>query len=114
MIVTRANDAPLRARDGGKRWQPLTSCASVAPFIHSMQWSWTGKTLALFGNGGTQSKEHPHTAYVWKSTDDGDTWTDETADIVTNGASLSQWYGNELFLNSGGQGILSKVFEDGV
>lgn len=80
--------------------------------IHHLAYSWTGKTLALLGNGGAQSEQHPHTAYVWKSTDDGDTWTDETTDkIVTNGAGLGQWYGTSLYMNSGGQGIFAKVFE---
>ena len=78
----------------------------------ALMWSWSGKTLAMFGNGGVQNATtHPHTAYVWRSTDDGDTWTDETADIDTMGAGLSQWYENKLYLNSGGQGLMSKVFE---
>ena len=112
MIVLRANELPLRTKDGGVSWHPLTSCAAIVPFIHDVQWSWTGKTLALFGNGGTQSTSHPHTAYVWRSKDDGNTWTDETADIVTNGAGISQWYEDTLFLSSAGGGLLSKVFED--
>ena len=67
----------------------------------------------MFGNGGVQNMtNHPHTAYVWKSTDDGDTWTDETADVVTMGAGISQWYDKDLYLSSGGQGIMKKRFED--
>ena len=41
-----------------------------------------------------------------------DTWTDETADVVTMGAGISQWYDKDLYLSSGGQGIMKKRFED--
>ena len=111
MFIIRRNDVPLRTRDGGATWQPLKSCERIKTVVRSMAYSWTGKTLALFANGGSQSAVHPHTAYVWRSTDDGDTWTDETEDIVTMGAGISQWYENKLYLSSAGQGILSKVFE---
>lgn len=111
MIILRNTDVPLRTTDGGATWQPLTSCARVGKMIHLLAYSWTGKTLALFANGGDASASHGHTAYVWRSTDDGDTWTDETGDIVTNGASIGQWYEETLYLNSGGEGIMSKVFE---
>jgi len=50
--------------------------------------------------------------YVWRSTDDGDTWTDETGDnLVAMGPGIDQWYEDELFLSTAGQGILSKKFE---
>ena len=111
MIITRNTGAPLRTKDGRKTWQEMTSLAAVP--VHGMHWSWSGKTLAMFGNGGVQNMtNHPHTAYVWKSTDDGDTWTDETADVVTMGAGISQWYDKDLYLSSGGQGIMKKRFED--
>ena len=40
-----------------------------------------------------------------------DTWTDETAGIVTMGPGIAQWYEDTLYLNSGGEGIMAKVFE---
>ena len=112
LLVLRADgNVPLRSVDGGDTWQPMISLAAIAPFIHSLAYSWSGKTLAMLGSGGTQSAVHPHASYVWRSLDDGDTWTDETADIVTQGAGISQWYGTELYLSSGGQGIMMKTME---
>ena len=60
---------------------PLTSVGSV--HLTQVEYSWTGKTLVYLGTGGTQDASHPHVGYVWMSTDDGDTWTDVTGDIVT-------------------------------
>ena len=80
-------------------------CTRLSPFS-------SAKTLALFANGGEQSAARPHTATLWKSTDDGDSWTDETTEeIVTNGAGIAQWYENTLYMNSGGQGIFAKALE---
>ena len=46
-------------------------------------------------------------------------WTDETgsaspdgADIVSMGPGVSNWYENDLYLNSMGQGIMVKTLED--
>ena len=114
MHILRGNgDLPLRTRDGGATWQALESVAAIAPSVHALMYSWTGRTLVLFGSGGSQSAAHPHQAYVWKSTDDGDTWTDETGDeqVVTMGASIGQWYEGTVYMNSGGQGIFAKRFE---
>ena len=81
MIVTRNRDVPLRTTDGGASWQPLPTVGSV--HLTQVAYSWSGKTLAYVGTGGSQSATHPHVGYVWTSTDDGDTWKDETGDIVT-------------------------------
>ena len=111
IIVCRGGDVPVRTQDGGETWHAMQSLVGIAPFIHSLAYSWTGKTLALAGAGGVQSAHHPHAMYIWRSVDDGDTWTDETADLVTAGAGISQWYETKLYLSSAGQGILAKEFE---
>ena len=103
---------PLRTKDGGKTWHPLTSAAAVANYSQSASYSWTGRTLVLQGTGGVQSPSHPHPKYLWVSTDDGDTWKDETGDIVTMGSGGGQWFEGKLYLNSMGQGILAKQLED--
>jgi len=113
MIAVRTGEVPLRTRDGGVTWLPLTSLAPVARFGGlGMAYSWTGKTLALSGAGGSQSAEHPHAAVVWTSSDDGDTWTDETADLVTMGLGIANWYEGDLYINTMGQGILKKILEE--
>ena len=66
----------------------------------------------LLGGGGQPSAAHPHSAFVWASKDDGDTWTDESGDnLVTMGVSNGQWFQDTLYLNSGGQGIMRKKME---
>jgi hypothetical protein len=111
MLVLRNGDVPLRTKDGGESWHELTSCADVKTFSHGALWSWSGKTLVLMGAGGTQTADHPHAAYVWMSTDDGDTWTDETGDLVTMGLGAAQWYEDKFYINSAGQGIMVKTLE---
>jgi len=111
LIALRSGDVPVRTTDGGATWQPMASLAAVAKAVRQFVWSWTGKTLIMVGNGGEQSAAHPHSMYIWRSTDDGDSWTDETADLVTSNAGMSQWYEGTVFLGSSGQGILSKQME---
>ena len=68
------------------------------------QYSWSGKTLALSAVVGQ--------SLVWISTDDGDTWIDESGDYTAMSGGLAQWYNNTLFIASMGQGIASKVFRE--
>lgn len=109
MVILRNGDVPLRTKDGGASWHPLTSAGSV--HLQSAEYSWSGKTLVYHGAGGVQSSAHPHAGYVWSSTDDGDTWVDETADLVTMAVGAGQFFGGTFYLNTAGQGILSKVLE---
>ena len=112
LIAQRLHQIPLRSIDGGETWQPMHSLVGVEDYIHQFSYSWSGKTLVMFGVGGDKTTSHTVAAIVWKSLDDGDTWTDETTeDIVTMGAGLGQWYENSVYMNSGGQGIFYKVFE---
>jgi hypothetical protein len=113
MLVMRSrSDVPLRTTDGGHTWVPLRQLATIASWSTAASWSWTGTTLVLQGGGGEQSTAHPHYGFVWRSLDDGDTWTDETGNnLVTMGASGGQWFEDVLYLNSGGQGIMRKKME---
>merc|ERR1712146_753231 len=69
MILTRRSEVPLRTKDGGKTWHPLTSCNSIATYAHGATYSWTGRTVVLVGSGGVQSPTHQHPAIVWVSRD---------------------------------------------
>ena len=112
MIVNRNNDVPLKTKDGGATWVPMNSCKLVARTNHGLIYSWTGKTLIMMGSGGTQSVDHPHAAFVWVSKDDGETWVDETSDmLVTMGPGAANWYENDFYINSMGQGIMVKTLE---
>ena len=112
-IVNRNNDVPLRTKDAGATWTPMTGQVElVAKMNHGMIYSWTTKTLIMMGAGGTQSADHPHAAFVWMSKDDGETWTDETSDmLVTMGPGAANWYEDDFYINSMGQGIMVKTLE---
>lgn len=111
MIVTRSGEVPLRTTDGGASWKPMESCTAVATMNKGLVWSWSGKTLIMVGSGGTQTAQHPHAPFVWMSKDDGDSWTDETGDLVTMAPGIANWYENDLYINSMGQGIQVKTME---
>lgn len=89
----------------------MTSTKLVASYNKGLEWSWSGKTLAMVGSGGSPSPEHRHGAIAWISKDDGETWVDETADIVTLGPGIAQWYDKTLYINSMGEGIMRKTLE---
>ena len=43
---------------------------------------------------------------------DGETWTDETGDsLVTMGPGEANWYEDDFYINSMGQGIMVKTLE---
>ena len=111
MIATRTGNVPLKTVDGGKNWTPMPSCAAVSSFGHDMIYSWSRKTLIMMGSGGTQTKDHWHAPFVWVSKDDGETWTDETGDLVTMGPGAANWYEGDFYINSMGQGIQVKRLE---
>mgnify|MGYP004200894801 FL=1 len=48
---------------------------------------------------------------MWRSTDDGDTFVDETDDVITNHPSGGSWFEGKYYLTSSGQGIMAKTFE---
>ncbi len=104
MIMVRNGDVPLRSLDGGKSWKPLNSLVNIAKAGLTVQYSWSGKTLAV-------STIIDQTV-VWVSTDDGDTWVDESADYTAMSGGIAQWYDNTLYISSMGQGIVSKTFKE--
>jgi len=110
MFVMRAGQVPLRTKDGGSTWQPLTSLAELfkggATFSASL--SWSGKTLVVHGSDRSAIGRQEYGTHVWKSTDDGDTWTDETGDLVTISLGAGVWYETDFYLTSAGEGILVK------
>ena len=50
--------------------------------------------------------------FVWRSTDEGDTFVDETDDMISNHPAGGHWYDGTFYISSSGQGILAKVFEE--
>lgn len=104
MLVMRNGDVPLRTRDGGKSWRRLGSVQNIARYSPGAAYSWSGKTLALSTIVGQ--------TLVWVSTDDGDTWVDESGDYTALSGGIAQWYDSTLYISSMGQGISAKVFKE--
>ena len=45
---------------------------------------------------------------MWKSTDDGETWTDETGDLITMNTGHGRWYESDFYIASYGEGVIVK------
>ena len=43
---------------------------------------------------------------MFKSTDDGESWTDETGDIITVSMGMGYWYEKDYYLVTAGEGII--------
>lgn len=110
MFMMRSGQVPLRTQDGGATWKPLTSTAALFKYgaTLSASVSWTGKTLVIHGSDHSAIGRQEYGTHVWKSTDDGNTWTDETGDLVTISLGDGVWYENDFYLLSGGEGIMVK------
>ena len=94
MFMLRSGAVPLRTVDGGLSWAELSSAAPLFKYGATMDGSlsWSGNTLVLSGvDLGAIAREEYGTA-VWKSSNDGDDWADETADLVTISPGPGVWY----------------------
>ena len=110
MFMLRNGAVPLRTKDGGKSWAPLAAAAPLfkygATFDASL--SWTGKTLVLHGTDGSAISRAAYGTAVWKSSDDGDSWADETGDLVTISPGSGVWYETDFYFVTAGEGICVK------
>ena len=110
MVMLRAGAVPLRTKDSGETWTPLTAAAQLfvgqASFKGSL--SWTGKTLTLHGTDRSAIARQAFGTAVWKSTDNGDSWTDETGDLVSISTGNAVWYENDFYFVTAGEGIVVK------
>jgi hypothetical protein len=59
--------------------------------------SWSGNTLVLSGVDLSAIDRGAYGTSVWKSSDDGETWTDETADLVTISPGPGVWYDKDFY-----------------
>jgi len=110
MFMLRAGAVPLRTKDFGKTWTPLRAAAPLfvggATFHGSL--SWTGKTMTIHGTDHFAKTRQVFGSALWKSTDDGDSFTDETADLVTLSTGNAVWYENDFYWATSGEGIIVK------
>lgn len=111
MFMLRSGAVPLRTTNSGKSWTELTKSAPLfkygATFDGSL--SWSGNTLVLSGSDTSAINRGEFGTAVWKSTNDGDDWTDETGDLVSLSIGPGEWYEKDFYLVTRGEGILAKT-----
>jgi hypothetical protein len=116
MFIMRTGAVPLKTVDGGATWAPMAALAPLYAYSNACPTcsnfraavSWTGKTLVVYGNDQTAIERQEFGTLVWKSTDDGETWTDETGDLVTLSISHGRWYESDFYMDTYGQGVIVK------
>jgi photosystem II stability/assembly factor-like uncharacterized protein len=110
MFMLRSGAVPLRTKDGGNTWTELASALPLFAYGATLggSLSWTGKTLVLHGTDRSALSRGTYGTNVWKSVDDGETWADETGDLVTISLGDGVWYETDFYIVSGGEGILVK------
>ena len=93
----------------GRHSQPLQSSIHLRGstiVLHSL--SWTDKTFVLFGHDPGAIQRQEFGTIVWKSTDDGETWTDETGDLATLSTGTGVWYESDFYFVTQGEGVTVK------
>ena len=110
MFMIRNGKVPLRTTDAGKTWHELTSATPL--FAHGATFdaslSWSGKTLVIHGVDTSAIARQQYGTAVWRSSDDGDTWTDETGDLVTISPGPGVWYYTDFYFVTRGEGVTVK------
>ena len=112
MFVTRKGQVPMRTRDRGQSWSPLPSFQPIASAGFGIDLSWTGKTMVVRGVDMSKIMQGQKAVFLWRSTDDGDTFVDETDDMVTIHPAGGHWFSGKYYISSSGQGILAKQLEE--
>jgi hypothetical protein len=111
MFMLRNGAVPLRTTDGAKTWTELTKTAPLfangSPTLDGSL-SWSGKTLVLHGVDLSAISRGAYGTTVWKSGDDGETWEDETGDLVTISPGPGVWYEKDFYFVTRGEGICVK------
>ncbi|KAL3896681.1 MAG: hypothetical protein SGPRY_013217 [Prymnesium sp.] len=110
MFMLREGEVPLRTYDGGRSWKALVSCASLYRYGGTLDGSlsWSGETLVLHGVDLSAVGRGEYGTVVWKSVDDGESWLDETADLVTISPGVGAWYEKDFYLVTRGEGVTVK------
>ena len=110
LIMRRGGGAPpLRSTDGGGSWVPWDSFPAAARSTGGAPhagYSWTGKTLVIYGSDPAAPQQGKPATFVMASTDDGATWADWSAGLVTMAPASAAWWRNDFYLSSAGEGIM--------
>jgi len=110
MFMMRTGAVPLRTQDGGLSWSELSSAAPLFKYGATMDGSlsWSGNTLVMHGVDLGAVDRGEFATSVWKSCDDGETWVDETSDLVSISPGPGVWYENDFYFVTRGEGVTVK------
>jgi len=110
MFMLRNGAVPLRTTDGGSTWQELSTCAPLFKYGATLDGSlsWSGNTLVLHGTDHSAINRGEYGTSVSKSHDDGESWIDETGDLVTISPGSGVWYENDFYFVTSGEGVTVK------
>ena len=113
--MLRKGLVPLRTTDGGATWAALPSTKSLFEYGATLTFSlsWSGDTLVLHGNDRSAIGRGEYGSHVWKSSDGGESWSDETGDLVTISMGAGVWYERDFYLVTAGEGVMVKREFDG-
>jgi hypothetical protein len=110
LFLLRSGAVPLRTTDGGASWEELSKCAPL--FQHGVtldgSLSWSGDTLVLHGVDLSAVGRGEYGTSVWKSSNDGADWVDETGDLVTISPGPGVWYEKDFYFVTRGEGVTVK------
>ena len=62
----------------------------------------------VYGSDPTAIQRRKFGTAVWKSSDDGETWTDETGDLATVSMGHGRWYESDFYVVTQGEGVIVK------
>jgi len=110
LFMIRKAAVPLRTTDGGETWTELTAAAPLFKFGATFDGSisWSGRTLVLSGADLGAVDRGTYGTAVWKSSNDGDDWVDETGDLVTISPGPGVWYEKDFYFVTRGEGVTVK------
>ena len=110
MFMLRNGAVPLRTKDGGKTWHELRSAAPLFKYGATLggSLSWSGRTLVLHGADLSAIGRNEYSTVVWKSSNDGKDWVDETGDLVTISPGPGVWYERDFYFVTRGEGVTVK------
>jgi len=111
LFLVRKDKVPLKTVDGGSTWAPMMSLAALFPepgVKLEGELSWSGNTLVVYGVDGSAILRNEFGSFIWKSADDGETWTDETGDLATLSIGHGRWYETDFYLITQGEGVIVK------
>merc|ERR1711957_1085478 len=88
----------------------LSTCAPLFKYGATLDGSlsWSGNTLVLHGTDHSAINRGEYGTSVSKSHDDGESWIDETGDLVTISPGPGVWYENDFYFVTSGEGVTVK------